>query len=183
MTSVDKLERTGVVTFKGAPMTLVGQELHVGAAAPDFSLVPALNPGIVVTLDDVLKQRKRAALLIVVPSIDTSVCALETVRFNREVASIPADLLGVYTISVDLPFAQKRWGATENISSLELLSDYKTHEFGPAYGVLIKELALYARSVFLVDKDGIVRYSEIVPEIAMEPNYQKVLDAATMIIA
>jgi thiol peroxidase len=176
-------ERFGAVTFKGSPMTLVGPELLVGSAAPDFSLVPATDPVATVTLNDALKQYTRAALLIVVPSIDTSVCALETVRFNREVANIPTDKLGVYTISVDLPYAQKRWCATENVSSLELLSDYKTHQFGPDYGVLIKELALYARSIFLVDKAGMVRYAEIVTEVAREPNYEKVLAAASAIIA
>ncbi len=183
MASVDQLERSGVITFKGSPMTLVGPELHVGSLAPDFTLTPALDSNKTITLTDVLKGHTRAALLIVVPSIDTSVCALETVRFNREVANIPTDKLGVYTISVDLPFAQKRWCTAEHVSSLELLSDYKTHEFGKSYGVLIKELTLHARSIFLIDKNGIIQFIDIVPEVAMEPNYQKVLDAATTIIA
>ena len=183
MTNEEQIERTGVVTFKGSPMTLVGPELHVGERAPDFSLIPALNSSATVTLADILNHNSRAVLLIVVPSIDTSVCALETVRFNREVANIPPDKLGVYTISVDLPFAQKRWCTSENISSVQLLSDFKLREFGPHYGVLIKELSLYARSIFLVDKTGIVRYVEIVSEVAREPNYEKILDAATTIIA
>ena len=170
MTAVEKEERKGVVTFRGEPVTLVGPDLHVGSEAPDFSLIPALDASATVTL-------------IVVPSIDTSVCALETVRFNREVAQIPSDKLGVYTISVDLPFAQKRWSAAEHITSLELLSDFKNREFGPSYGVLIKELALYARSIFLVDKDGFLRYVELVKEVAREPDYQKALDAAAAIIA
>jgi thiol peroxidase len=183
MTSIQQLERTGVVTYKGGPVTLVGPELKAGDRAPDFALIPALNTNTPVTLDDVLRQHTRGALLIVVPSIDTSVCALETVRFNREVAGISPDLLGVYTISVDLPFAQKRWSAAENISSIELLSDYKTRQFGLDYGVWIKELALLARSIFLVDKNEIIRYAEVVSEVAREPNYQHVLDAATTIIA
>ncbi len=183
MTAVEKEERKGVVTFRGEPVTLVGPDLHVGSEAPDFSLIPALDASATVTLNDALKQHTRAALLIVVPSIDTSVCALETVRFNREVAQIPSDKLGVYTISVDLPFAQKRWSAAEHITSLELLSDFKNREFGPSYGVLIKELALYARSIFLVDKDGFLRYVELVKEVAREPDYQKALDAAAAIIA
>jgi thiol peroxidase len=183
MTSIEQLERTGVITFKGAPMTLVGPELHEGDAAPDFSLIPAADPGATVTLSDALKSGTRAALLIVVPSIDTSVCALETVRFNREVGSIPTDKLGVYTISVDLPYAQKRWSAAENVSSVELLSDYKLHQFGPSYGVFIKEMALYARSIFIVDRNAVLRYVEIVPEVAREPNYEKALEVAVAIIA
>jgi thiol peroxidase len=183
MTSIEHVERTGVVTFKGAPMTLVGRELRIGDNAPDFALVPANDPSATVTLADALKDFTRAALLIVVPSIDTSVCALETARFNREVSNIPKEKLGVYTISVDLPFAQKRWCNAENITSVELLSDYKTHEFGPHYGVLIKEMALYARAIFLVDKGEIIRHVEIVSEIAREPDYQKVLNAAASIIA
>jgi len=182
--SVDEqIERPGAVTFKGAPMTLVGAELKVGDTAPNFTLIPAADASATLTLNDALKNNTRAALLIVVPSIDTSVCALETVRFNREVASISPDKLGVYTISVDLPFAQKRWSATESVTSLELLSDYKLREFGSNYGVLIKELSLYARAIFLVDKAGIIRYVEIVKEVAREPDYQKVLEAATAIIA
>jgi thioredoxin-dependent peroxiredoxin len=183
MTAVESLERTDVVTFRGTPMTLVGRTLEIGDHAPEFSLIPAANTSATVTLADTLHQFTRAALLIIVPSIDTSVCALETVRFNREVANVPSDKLGVYTISVDLPYAQKRWSAAENINSIELLSDYKTRLFGPSYGVLIKELALYARSIFLIDKVGIIRYIEIVAETAREPDYQAVLEAATTMIA
>ncbi len=180
MTAVQQLERQGLVTFKGGPMTLVGPALHPGDTAPHFSLTAGDMS--TVTLNDAIGHGTRAALLIVVPSIDTSVCALETVRFNREVESIPSDKLGVYTVSVDLPFAQSRWSKAENVTSVQLLSDFKDHHFGPDWGVLIKELGLLARSVFLVDKGGIIRYVEIVPEIAQEPDYEKVLAHAKELI-
>lgn len=170
------IERKGVVTFKGNPMTLVGPEVKVGQAAPDFSLVAADLSAL--TLKDALANGSRAALLIVVPSIDTSVCSLETVKFNRHVAEIPTGKLATYTISVDLPFAQKRWAAAENVTNVQLVSDYKTHEFGVAYGVWIKELGLLARSVFLVDKAGTVRMADVVAEVAQEPDYDLVLAEA-----
>lgn len=180
MTEVGLPERKNVVTFKGNPMTLVGPELHVGDKAPGFSLVA--NDMSSVTLDTTLANGTRGALLIVVPSIDTSVCALETAKFNRQVAELPSDKIATYTISVDLPFAQKRWCTEEHVENLHLLSDYKEHTFGPRYGVLIKELNLLARSVFVVDKNSVIRYIEIVPEVALEPDYEAVIAAARALL-
>jgi thiol peroxidase len=169
-------ERAGVVSFRGKPVTLLGPELHVGDRAPDFSLVA--NDMQPVTLSTALAGGERGALLIVIPSIDTSVCSLETIKFNRQVESLATDKVATFTISVDLPFAQKRWCAAEKVDAVQLLSDYKERRFGPTYGVLIKELGLLARSVFVVDREGIIRYVEIVPEVAQEPNYDLALDAA-----
>jgi thiol peroxidase len=174
-------ERKGVVTFKGNPVTLIGPELRVGDKAPEFILYSNdIQP---FRLGDALAGGTRAALLIVVPSIDTSVCSLETVKFNRQTADLAKEKVGSFTISVDLPFAQKRWSAAEKVESIQLLSDYREHEFGPSYGVLIKELGLLARSVFLVDRFGIIQYVEVVPEIAQEPDYDTVLAEARKLAA
>ena len=180
MASNNTIERVGAVTFKGNPMTLLGPELKAGDKAPNFSLVA--NDLSALTLADALAGGTRAALLIVVPSIDTSVCSLETAKFNQHVQDIPTDKLATYTISVDLPFAQKRWAAAENVTNLSLLSDHKTHEFGVDYGVWLKELGLLARATFLVDKTGVVRMAAIVPEVAQEPDYDAVLAEATKLI-
>jgi len=180
MTPASQEERKGVVTFKGTPVTLVGPDLKVGDHAPDFDLFTTdLQP---FKLADALAGGTRAALIIIVPSIDTSVCALETVRFNRQTADLAKDKIITLTVSVDLPFAQKRWSKAEKVDSVQLLSDYKEHSFGPTWGVYIKELGLLARSIFVVDKTGILRYVEVVPEIAQEPNYEAVLSAATSLV-
>lgn len=176
MTAITDAERHGLVTFKGNPMTLVGPALKTGDRAPDFHLVG--NDLSEVTLTSALADGTRAALLIVVPSIDTSVCSLETAKFNKQVRDLPDGKIATYTISEDLPFAQKRWSEAEQVKSLQLLSDYKDHSFGKAYGVWIKELGLLARSIFIVDKNGIIQFAQIVPEIAQEPDYDQVLAAA-----
>jgi thiol peroxidase len=176
MTAITDAERQGVVTFKGNPMTLVGPALKAADRAPDFHLVGNDLSG--VTLNDALAGGSRAALLIVVPSIDTSVCSLETAKFNKQVRELPEGKIATFTISEDLPFAQKRWSEAEQVKSLQLLSDYKEHTFGRAYGVWIKELGLLARSIFIVDKNGIIQFAQIVPEIAQEPDYDEVLAAA-----
>jgi thiol peroxidase len=173
-------ERKGAVKFKGNAVTLVGPELKVGDMAPDFDLFTTDMQSF--SLSDALANGTRAALIIVVPSIDTSVCSLETVKFNRQTADLAKDKMATFTISVDLPFAQKRWCSTEKVESVQLLSDYRDHRFGPTWGVLIKELGLLARAIFLVDKGGVLRYVEVVPEIALEPNYDDVLRAARGLI-
>ncbi len=180
MTTEAANERKGVVTFKGNPMTLVGPELKVGDRAPEFNLLTTdVQP---FKLSDALAGGSRAALLIVVPSIDTSVCSLETVKFNRQTAEMASEKVAAFGVSIDLPFAQKRWSSAEGVESLQMLSDYKDRAFGTAYGVFIKEIAMLARSVFLVDKDGVIRYVEIVPEVAQEPDYDKALEAARKLI-
>jgi thiol peroxidase len=176
MTIQDTVERSGVTTFRGNPMTLVGPEIKVGDKAPNFHL--ATKDLTIATLDTVLDGGKRAALLIVVPSLDTSVCSLESRKFNKRIDELPEDV-AAFVVSVDLPFAQSRWsGAEEGEVHLEMLSDYRAHDFGRNYGVFIKELALLARATFVIGKDGVVRYAEIVPEVASEPNYDAALAAA-----
>ena len=120
--------------------------------------------------------------MILVPSIDTSVCALETNKFDKQVASLPKDKIGVVTISADTPFAQKRWANEEHVGNIRLLSDHKERSFADAYGVRIKELGMLSRSIYLVDKDGIVRYVQNVGEVASEPDYDAVLQAAREVI-
>jgi thiol peroxidase len=161
-------------------MTLVGNELKAGDKAPDFYLCDS-NLGLA-TLNDVLAGNSRAALLIVVPSVDTSVCALETVKFNKHVKELPTEKIATYTISVDLPFAQKRFTSSERVANLSLLSAYRDHCFGPNYGVFIKELGLLARSIFLIDSAGIIRSTFVMSEVAMEPDYDAALKEARAIV-
>jgi thiol peroxidase len=169
-------ERGGVITFKGNPMTLVGPELSVGDKIPDFELVgDGLSK---VTWNDLSDGGKKAVLMILVPSIDTGVCSLETGKFNKHAANLPADKIAVVTVSADTPFAQKRWATQEGVENLKMLSDHKDKAFASSMGVLIKELGLLARAIYVIDKDGIVRYIQTVPEVATEPDYDAVLKAA-----
>ncbi len=165
-------ERTGVITFKGNPMTLLGPDVKVGDAAPDFKVVDnGLQP---VTRDS---AKGKVQLLTVVPSLDTPVCDTMTRKFNEEAAKLPAGV-EIRTISLDLPFAQKRWCGNAGIDRVKTLSDYQDRSFGLNYGVLIKELKLLARSVFVIGKDGRIAYREIVPEVTAEPDYAAALAAA-----
>ena len=169
-------ERKGAVTMRGNPLTLVGLELRVGDTAPDFKLTGNdLKP---VTLAD---TAGKVRILTSVPSLDTPVCDMETRRFNEEAAKLPG--LEILTVSMDLPFAQKRWCGAAGVTSVRTLSDYQDHSFGPAYGVLIKELQLEARAVFVLDKDNSLRYVEYVKEVAEQPNYDTVLAAAKKLLA
>jgi len=164
-------EKTGVITFKGNPMILLGPEVKVGDKAPDFRVVDnALAP---VTLSDF---KGKVKILSAVPSLDTPVCDAETRRFNEEAAKLPGNVV-VLTISADLPFAQKRWCAAAGVDRVKTLSDYQDRSFATAYGVLIKELKLLARSIFVVDASDTVRYVQQVKEVTSEPDYAAVLDA------
>ena len=167
-------ERRGAVTFKGNPVTLSGPEVHAGQAAPSFAAVDvSLQP---VKLAD---GRGKVVILSSVPSLDTPVCDTETRRFNQEVGKLGG--VEVWTISMDLPFAQKRWCAAAGVTAVKTLSDFRDRAFGQNYGVLIKEgplAGLDARAVFVIDKDGIVRHVEYVKEITTEPNYEAALSAA-----
>jgi len=163
-------ERKGVATFKGNPLTLIGPELKAGDTAPDFKVVDAgLKP---VTLES---SKGKTRLISVVPSIDTPVCDLQTKRFNQEAAKLPVGI-AVLTVSMDLPFAQGRWCALAGADKIQMLSDHQEASFGSAYGVLIKELRLLARAVFVVGSDDKVQYAEYVKEITNHPDYDKVLD-------
>jgi thiol peroxidase len=164
-------EQKGVITMKGKPLTLMGKEVKVGDAVPDAVVVA--NDLSEVKLSS---YRGKVCIITSVPSLDTSVCDIETRRFNEEAGKL--DGVVVLTISMDLPFAQKRWCGAAGVKNVVTLSDYRYASFGNEYGVLIKELRLLARTVFVVDKAGIVRYVQIVPEIATEPDYDAALKAA-----
>jgi len=164
-------ERAGIVTMRKNPLTLLGDEVNVGERAPDF-----------IALDPNLTQVKfssflgKICILSSVPSLDTPVCDMETRKFNEEASKL-GDKIQILTISMDLPFAQKRWCGAAGVNKIQTLSDHKDAQFGLAYGVLIKELRLLARSVFLVDQKGILQYVQLVKEIANEPNYQEIWSA------
>jgi thiol peroxidase len=164
-------ERTGVVTLKGNPLTLIGPEVKVGEKAPDFSSLKGL--GAPITLADLEGKVKVFNVII---SVDTPVCDVQIKRFNQEAANLGDDVV-ILTLSMDLPFALGRYCAAEGIDKVQTASDYKDASFGEAYGVLIKEHRLLARALFVVDKDDIVRYAEYVPEVATEPNYDPAIAA------
>jgi thiol peroxidase len=165
-------ERTGITRFKGNPVTLLGPALAVGDTAPDFRL--ATTDLAETSLADYAGKVK---IISAVPSLDTPVCDAETRRFNEEAARLPGNVV-VLTVSLDLPFAQKRWCGAAGIDRVTTLSDYRERSFGMAYGVLVKELMLLSRAIFVVDGDDIIRYIQHVPEITTEPDYAAVLDAA-----
>jgi thiol peroxidase len=165
-------ERKGVITFKGTPFTLLGPEIKAGDKAPDFRVVDtSLAP---VSLSDF---KGKVKIISAVPSLDTPVCDTETRRFNQEAAKLPGDVV-VLTVSLDLPFAQKRWCAAAGIDKVRTLSDYQDRSFADAYGVLIKELKLLSRSIFVVDANDTVRYVQHVKEVTEEPDYAAALEAA-----
>ena len=165
-------ERTGLVTLGGNPVTLVGQEIKVGDAAPDF--VAVNNDMAPAKLSD---YKGKVVVIAAVPSLDTPVCDMEVRRFNNEVTNLSEDIV-VLSVSMDLPFAQKRWCGAHGVERVVTVSDHKEADFGEKYGVLIKEARLLARSVFAVDRDGIVKYVEIVKEVGEEPNYEDALQVA-----
>jgi thiol peroxidase len=164
-------ERAGAVTMRGNPLTLLGDEVTVGQAAPDFTVLD--NDLAPVSFSS---YRGKTCIVASVPSLDTPVCSVETRKFNEEAAGLGADT-AVLTISMDLPFAQKRWCAAEGIEAVQTLSDHRDASFGTSYGVLIKELRLLARAIFVVDREGTIRYIQLVKEIAEEPDYEAVLSA------
>lgn len=158
------------ITFKGNPVTLLGEEVKVGQKAPNFTvLANNLTP---VTLED---TKGMVRLISVVPSIDTGVCDAQTRRFNEEVGQL--ENTKVLTISVDLPFAQGRWCAASGIENVQTLSDHRDLSFGTAYGVAIKELRLLARAIFVVNSNDEVVYVEYVSESTNHPDYEKAIEA------
>lgn len=162
-------ERRGAATFKGNPLTLMGPELKIGDTAPNFQLLA--NDLSVVTLQQFKGKTK---LLSVVPSLDTPVCDLQTKRFNQEASKLPSEV-AVLAVSMDLPFAQARWCGTAGADKIKSLSDHREGAFGKAYGVLIKELRLLSRSIFVIGSDDKIKYVEYVKEITEHPNYEKAL--------
>lgn len=164
-------ERKGAVTMKGSPLTLTGSEVKIGQKAPEFTVLAGdLSPA---GLD---KFKGKKCVILSVPSLDTSVCSIETKKFNEKASELGDDV-AILAISMDLPFAQKRWCAAEGVKNVHTFSDYRDASFGAAFGVLIKELRLLARAVFVIDKDQVIRYIELVKEIASEPDYEAALNA------
>ena len=169
-------ERKGAVSLRGNPMTLVGHEIKVGDNAPDVEL-----------LDNDLKPvklsnfRGKVVIISSVPSLDTPVCDMQTRRFNTEAAGLGPNVV-ILTVSNDLPFAQKRWCGAAGVDKVRTLSDHRETAFGQGYGVLIKELRLLARSIFVLDAEGVVRYIQHVKEVSQEPDYAAVIAAVKKLI-
>lgn len=168
-------ERKGIVTFRGNPLTLIGPDLNIGDPAPDFRL-----------LDSDLKEyslsdfRGQVKVVSVTPSLDTPVCDVQARRFNEEATKLGSDHV-VLNVSMDLPFAIRRFCTVAGIERVVALSDHRDASFGIAYGVLIKELRLLARAVFVIDRDDSIRYREIVPEISDLPDFDAALLAVNAI--
>ena len=157
--------------MRGKPLTLLGPELKAGEKAPDFEAVTD-------SLQSVNLEKTGHAVRIfsVIPSLDTPVCDAQTKRFNEEAAKL--DGIEIYTISMDLPFAQKRWCGAFGVDKVKMLSDHRTGSFGEHYGTMIKELRIESRAIFVLDKDGTIKHVEYVKEVADHPNYEAALAAA-----
>ena len=165
------MERKGLIAIQGNPLTLSGSALKVGDKAPDFSVLDSeLKP---VSLRDFAGKTR---IISVTPSLDTPVCDLQLRRFNTEAAKMQGDVV-VLNISMDLPFAVARFCTSAGIDRVKALSDHRDAAFGNAYGILIKELRLLARSIFIVDRNDVIRYIEIVPEVTSHPDYDRALEA------
>jgi thiol peroxidase len=162
-------ERMGLVTMKGKPLTLVGSDVKIGEKAPDF-----------VAIDNNLAAVRfssyhgKICIISSVISLDTPVCDIQTKKFNDEASRLGPNVV-ILTISMDLPFAQKRWCGAAGVDRIQTLSDYRDTSFSTSYGVLIKELRLLARAIFLVDRKGVLQYKELVKEVTHEPDYNAVL--------
>ena len=167
------MSRTAAITFKGTPMTLAGSEVKAGQQAPDFTIhyfeggLKTITPG---------DLKGKPTILSVVPSLDTGVCAIQTKKFNEQLAGM-GDKINAVTVSLDLPFAMNRFCGAEGIKNMRVGSDYQTRSFGTNYGMLIEELKILARGVFVLDKDGKVVHAETVKEVTQEPNYEAALAA------
>lgn len=164
-------KRANAVTFQGQGLTLVGPELQPGQPAPSFALLG--NDLSEVTLGDL---KGKVLVISAVPSLDTGVCDMETRRFNELAGQMGQDVK-ILTVSTDLPFAQARWCGAAGVDAVQTLSDHRTVDFGQAYGVLIEELRLLARCIFVVDREGVITYVQLVKEITEEPDYDAVLQA------
>jgi thiol peroxidase len=165
------MERTNATTLMGNPMTLLGPELKAGDKAPSFSAVDsALKP------IDLAGTGNSVRIFSVVPSLDTPVCDIQTKRFNDESGKLTG--IEIYSISMDLPFAQKRWCGAFGVDHVKMISDHRDGSFGLAYGTLIKELRIMGRAIFVIGADNVIRYAEYVKEVSEHPNYDAALAAA-----
>ncbi len=167
------MSRSGAITFKGTPMTLAGEEAKTGQPCPDFKLhffeggLKTLTPA---------DFRGKPTILSVVPSLDTGVCAIQTKKFNEKLDGM-GDKINAVTVSLDLPFAMNRFCGAENIKNIRVASDYQDRSFGQNWGMLIEELKILARGVFVLDSQGNLVYAETVKEVTTEPNYDAALQA------
>ncbi len=169
--------REGVVTFRGKPVVLVGEgEALLGSEAPDFTVSRSVDEDVTLS-----QFRGQVVVINVVPSLDTPVCDKQTTRFNNE-ASEFGDKAILLTVSMDLPFAQARWCASRDAKNLIAVSDYKHREFGRKYSLLMRGLGLLARSVYVVDADGVLRHAEVVPQMEDEPDYDLALKVTHSLI-
>jgi thiol peroxidase len=167
------MSRSGAITFKGNPMTLAGEAVTAGGAAPDFTLHYFEGGMQTLTLEDL---KGKPALLSVVPSLDTPVCATQTKKFNESLGEL-GDRINAVTVSLDLPFAMNRFCGAENITNIRSASDYQERNFGQDWGTLIEELKILCRAIFVLDADGKVVHAQYVGEVAEEPDYDAALDA------
>jgi thiol peroxidase len=165
------MERPGATTMRGNPLTLIGPELKTGDSAPDFKLVD--NSLKNVSLAD---TGRNVRIISVVPSLDTPVCDAQTKRFNEEAAKLPG--VDILTVSMDLPFAQKRWCGAFGVDKVKMLSDHRDGSFGTNYGTLIKDLRIESRAIFVLDQKNTIRHAEYVKEVADFPNYDAALTVA-----
>lgn len=167
------MSRSGAITFKGNPLTLAGRAVEAGQPAPDFTLHYFDDGMKTISLADC---KGKPTLLSVVPSLDTPVCATQTSKFNQQLGEL-GDRVNAVTVSLDLPFAMKRFCGAEHITNLRVGSDYQNRQFGENYGTLIEELKILCRAVFVLDKDGKVVHAEYVPEVTNEPDYTAAVNA------
>ncbi len=174
------MSRQGAITFKGNPMTLAGEAVAAGQAAPDFT-VHAFENGRMNTITKADLAGK-PTIISVVPSLDTPVCQTQTKNFNKGLGAL-GDKVNALTISLDLPFAQNRFCGAEGISNIRSASDYQDRTFGNNWGMLIEELKILARGVYVLDSDGKVAYAELVNEVTEEPNYDAALEAVNQLVA
>lgn len=164
------MERPGATTLRGNPLTLIGPELKPGDKAPDFEAVDgSLQPVTLATTGSNVR------IFSVVPSLDTPVCDAQTKRFNEQAAELPG--VDIYTFSMDLPFAQKRWCGAYGVDRVKMVSDHRTGSFGQAFGTLIKELRIHSRAIFVLDKDNTIKHVEYVKEVSEHPNYDAAMAA------
>ncbi len=173
------MSRTGVVTYKGNPMTLAGNELAPGQQAPPFNLHYFQDGMQQLKLSDLAGK---PTLISVVPSLDTGICAIQTKKFNDQIGNL-GDAINAVTVSCDLPFAQGRFCSENGIENMRTASDYQDRNFGENWGMLIEELKLLARGVFVLDGDGKIVYAETVGEVTEEPNYPAAMEALNGLLA
>lgn len=170
------MERKGIVTINSEPITLIGEEIKVGQKAPEFTVLDSNLKEI--SLD---KYKGKIKLICSVPSLDTPICDLQIKRFNDEAAEISKDVIIIF-ISMDLPFAQKRFCQAYDIKRVKTFSDYREGDYGAKYGVLIKELRLLSRAIVIIGKDDEVKYVEYVKEVASHPDYEKALKTLKSVV-